>query len=109
LVTIRVDESRTILELLKSALAGGAIGLILHSGRQPEIRFVGRVEMCDVPPATFDDVEAMLRELMSSRQMREFRATGLIYFKSCFEGCALFCAAQTVGEEIHVELRKLSA
>jgi hypothetical protein len=99
----------TIPELLKTALARGAVGFILCSGRQPLIRFVKGVEMYDAQVSTLDDVEAILRQLMSSRQMREFRATGLIYFRSAFEGVALFCAAKVEGEELHVELRKLAA
>src|SRR5690242_17563242 len=106
---VPMDASLTIPELLKTALAQGARGLILWSGRQPEIPFVGRVEVCDAPTSTFDDIEAMLRQLMTSRQMREFRTSGICYFKSNFEGVALFCAAMAKGEEIRVELRKLAA
>ena len=102
-----MDGWLTIAELLKTALAKGAVGFVLCSGRHPIIRSVKGVQTYDTQPSTLDDVEAILRQLMTSRQMREFRGTGLIYFRSAFEGVALFCAAKVEGEEIHVELRKL--
>jgi hypothetical protein len=66
------------------------------------------VQTYDTQPSTFDDVEAFLRQLMSSRQMREFRATGLIYFRSVFEDVVFLGAARAEGDEIRVALRTLA-
>jgi Tfp pilus assembly pilus retraction ATPase PilT len=99
----------TLAELLKIALAHRAVGFTFQSGLQPVIRSSKGVQTYDTQPSTFEDVEAILRRLMSSRQMREFRAIGLIYFRSVFEGVVFLGAAKIEGEEIHVELRKLGA
>jgi hypothetical protein len=109
----RHDEYGTLLtitQLLRTGLAYGAVGFKLRSGRHPVIYSKKGVQTYDTQASTPDDVEALLRELMSSsRQMRQFRETGLIYFRSAFEGVAVFCAARMDGEEIRVELRRLAA
>ena len=97
----------TLAELLKTALAQGVVGFTFQSGLQPVIRSIKGVQTYDTQPSTFDEVEEMLRQLMSSRQMRQFRAAGLIYFRSVFEGVVFLGAARVEGEEIRVELRKL--
>jgi hypothetical protein len=71
------------------------------------IRSSKGIQNYDTQPSTFDEVEAILRQLMTSRQMREFRASGLIYFRSVFEGIVFLGAARIEGEEIRVELRRL--
>jgi hypothetical protein len=98
----------TLAELLKTALAHGAIGFTFHSGLQPLIRSGKGVQTYDTEPSAFEDLETIFRQLMSSRQMRQFRATGLIYFGSVFEGVVFLGAARVEGEEIRVELRKLT-
>lgn len=106
---MRMEIRFSISELLRMALAHGAVNFKLRSGRHPLISSKKGVQTYDTEPSTFDEVETVLRELSSSRQMRQFRETGLIYFRSAFEGVAFFCAAQQEGEEIRVELRKLAA
>jgi Tfp pilus assembly pilus retraction ATPase PilT len=97
----------TLAELLKTALSKRAVGFTFHSGLHPVIRSSKGIQNYDTQPSTFDEVEAILRQLMTSRQMREFRASGLIYFRSVFEGIVFLGAARIEGEEIRVELRRL--
>ena len=50
----------------------------------------------------------LLRQLMSSREVRQFRATGVAHFKSDFEGIPLLGGAKADGDDIRVELRKMA-
>lgn len=91
------------------ALANGAVSFVLCSGRHPLIRSKKGVQDYETEAWTFEDMETFLRELMGSRQMRQFRVTGLAYFRSTFGGCVLLCAARIEGEEIRLEMRRLGA
>lgn len=104
-----MDASLTISELLRTALAHGAVSFKLRSGLHPVICSKKGVQTYDTQPSTLGDVETLLRVLTSSRQMRQFRETGLIYFRSTFEDIRFLGAAIMEGDEIYVELRKLAA
>ena len=100
----------TLSELLKTALAGGAVGFTLRSGLHPVIYFAkGDQTHHDTQPSTSEDIKEILRHLMSSREMRQFRETGVVHFKCVFASIPLLGGTKTYGEEIRVELRKLAA
>jgi Tfp pilus assembly pilus retraction ATPase PilT len=97
-------------ELLKRALAGGAVGFTLRTGLHPVIYSAKGVQMYDnTQPTTSEDIEEILRQLLDSREMRQFRATGVVHFKCVFDRVPLLGGTKTDGEEVRVELRKLAA
>jgi len=99
----------TLTELFRMALAGGAVGFTLRSGLHPVIHSAKGVQTYETQPSTSEEIEEILRQLMSSREMRQFRATGVVHFKCAFEGIPLLGGTKTDREELRVELRKLAA
>lgn len=99
----------TLTELFKTALASGAVGFTLRSGLHPVIHSAKGVQTYDTQPSTSEEIEDILRQLMSSREMRQFRATGVVHFTCVFGGIPLLGGTKTDGEEVRVELRKLAA
>ena len=62
------------------------------------------------PGTTEEDLEVLLRQLMNSREIRQFRSKGEIHFKSVFEGrVPVVGDVKIEGFNIHVELRKIGA
>ena len=95
--------------MLKTALAGGAVGFTLRSRHHPIIYSAKGVQTYDTQPSSSEDIEEILRHILSSREMRQFRATGVVHFRCVFDGIPLLAGTKTDGEEIRVELRKLLA
>jgi len=104
-----MKASLTLTELFKTALASGAVGFTLRSGLHPVIHSAKGVQTYDTQPSTSEEIEDILRQLMSSREMRQFRATGVVHFTCVFDGIPLLGGTKTGGEEVRVELRKLAA
>jgi Tfp pilus assembly pilus retraction ATPase PilT len=106
----RMEALLTLTELLRTALANGAVGFTLQTGRHPLIYSAKGVQTYDTQSSTSEDIEELLRQLMTSREMRQFRAQGTIQFKSLFERhVSLHGKAKIEGDDIHVELRKIAA
>src|SRR5438093_8194829 len=99
----------SLTELLRTALANGAVGFTLRSGLHPVIYPDRGVQTCDSRPSSSEDIEEILRQLTSSREMRQFRATGVVHFRCVFETVSLLGGAKVDEEEIRVELRKIAA
>ena len=100
----------TLTDLVRTALASGAVGFTLRTGRHPVIHSTKGVQTYDTQPSTSDDIEGILRQVMSSREMRQFRATGVVHFRSIFDGrIPLLGGTRIDGKEVRVELRKLAA
>lgn len=100
----------TLTELLRTALANGAVGFTLRSGLHPVIYSDKGVQTYNSQPSTSEDIEEILRQLTSTREMRQLRATGVVHFRSVFEGAiSLIGGAKVDGEDIRVELRKIVA
>lgn len=100
----------TLNELLRTAFANAAVGFTLRSRRHPLVYSVKGVQAYDTQSSTSEDIEELLRQLMTSREMRQFRARGGIQFKSLFEGhLSLHGKAKIEGDDIHVELRRIAA
>jgi len=53
-------------------------------------------------------IEDLLRQLTTSREMRQYRDTGQIHFTCTFEGVALIGGAKRTGEEVRLELRRMA-
>ena len=100
----------TLTELLRTAFANGAVGFTLRTGLHPVIYSAKGVQMYDTQPSTSEDLEEILRQLTSSREMRQFRATGVIHFKSVFDArVPLLGGAKLEGDDTRIELRKIAA
>src|SRR5947207_9797681 len=56
----------TLTELLKTALASGAVGFTLRSGLHPVIYSDKGVQSYDSQPSTSEDIEEILRQLIHS-------------------------------------------
>jgi hypothetical protein len=96
-------------ELLRTAFANGAVGFTLRTGLHPVIYSAKGAQTYDTQPSTSEDLEEILRQLTSSREMRQFRATGVIHFKSVFEDrVPLLGGAKLEGDDIRIELRKMA-
>jgi len=104
-----MEAPLTLTELFRTALTSGAVGFTLRSGLRPVIHSVKGVQTYDTQPSTSEDIEEILRQLMRSREMRQFRATGVVHFRCVFDGIPLLGGTKTDGEEVRVELRKLAA
>jgi Tfp pilus assembly pilus retraction ATPase PilT len=97
----------TLTELFRTALANGAVGFTLSSGLHPLVYSAKGVQTYDTQRSTSEDIEEILRQLMSSRERRQFKATGVVHFRCTFDGISLFVGTKVEGEEVRVELRKL--
>jgi hypothetical protein len=105
-----MEQSLALQELLKTALANGAVGFTLRTGLHPVVYFARGVQAYDTRASTSEEIEEILRELMKSREMRQFREEGVVHCRSLFDGGAsLLCGAKLEGKDIHVELRKIAA
>jgi hypothetical protein len=105
-----MESPLTLTDMIREALATGAVGFTLRSGLQPIVHSEKGAPTHHSQTSTFDDIEATLRQLASSREMRQFRKTGVAYFRSSFEGRVLLVGgAKIEGEVICVELRKMAA
>jgi hypothetical protein len=105
-----MEASLNLTELFRTALAGGAIGFTLRTGLHPQIYSAKGVQTYDTQPSTSEDIEEVLRQLVTSRELRQLRATGVVHFKSVFDGrISLLGGAKLNGEDLRVELRKLAA
>src|SRR5262249_2011398 len=96
-------------QLLREAFAGGGLRLTVRTGRHPRGFSDRVVQAYDSQSSSSDEIDELLRQLSSSRELRELRDKGAIHFKSIFEDISLLGTAKTEGEDFHVELRKLSA
>jgi hypothetical protein len=100
----------TLTELFRTAFANGAVGFTLCTGLYPVIYSAKGVQTYDTQPSTFEEIDEMLRQLTTSREMRQLRATGVVHFKCVFESrVPLLGGAKLDGEDIRVELRKIAA
>jgi hypothetical protein len=99
----------TISDLLKTALAHGAVGFTLRSGLHPVIFSEKGVQTYDSQPSTSEDIEDLLRRFITSREMRQYRDTSVVHFRCVFESVSLLGGARRDGEEVRVELRRMAA
>jgi hypothetical protein len=93
-------------ELLRNALSSGAIGFTLRSGLCPVIYSEKGEQTHESQASTAAEMEEILRQLVSSRELRMLRSTGVIHFTSVFADIPLLGGAKTYGEQLRIELRK---
>jgi Tfp pilus assembly pilus retraction ATPase PilT len=101
-----MEPSLNLTELLGTALAGGAVGFTLRSGLHPIIYSAKGVQTYDTQKSTADEIEEALRQIVSSREMRQFRETGVVHFRCVLDGIPLVGGTRTDGGEVYVDLRK---
>jgi hypothetical protein len=106
---MRTQASPALAELLRTTLAHGAVGFTLRSGLHPVIYSEKPVQTYDTRPSASADIEEVLRRLVTSREMRQYRMTGVVHFRCIFEGVSLIGGAKLDGEEVRVELRRMAA
>ena len=99
----------TITELLSTALTQGAVGFTLRSGQHPLIHPEKGLQTYYTQPSTCEDIEEVVRHLATSREMRQYRETGVVHFRCVFEGVSLLGGARRDGEEVRLELRRMAA
>jgi hypothetical protein len=105
-----MDSSLSLNELLEQALAAGAVQFRMHTGLHPLVFSLKGVQTYDTQCVDYESIDALLRRLLTSRAMRELRTRRQIHFKSMFDGkIPLLGKAEIQGEDIHVELCKMSA
>jgi Tfp pilus assembly pilus retraction ATPase PilT len=115
-----MSASLTLTELLKEALNHGANTFTIQTGLHPLVLSAKGVQTYDTQCTTYEDVDEFLRQLLSSREMREFRSQGELHFKSVFEksvplvGIAklkkdVIKDEMLVELDVHVSLRRMSA
>jgi hypothetical protein len=98
----------TLPELLKMALASGVVGVTLRSGAAPVIYPSQCANRFAWEPSTPEEIDAMLRQLMTSREVRALRALGVVHFTCVFESVPLLGGAKVEGEDVCVELRRMA-
>jgi hypothetical protein len=104
----RMGALLTLAELLRTAFAHAAVGFTLRSGLHPVIYSEKRVQTYDSQPSASGDIEELLRQLVTSREMRQYRDTGVLHFSGVFEAVSLIGGARRDGEEVCVELRRMA-
>lgn len=101
---------KSLQEILRSAIADGAIGLTLRTGEQTVIYFAKGQRSIEETCPTNEDVNSLLRQLMKTRERRQFRERGVVHFKHAFESrVQLLCGARMEKDDIHVELRRMAS
>ena len=105
----RMEALLTITELLRTALAHGAVGFTFRSGLHPVIYSDKGVQTYDSQASSSEDIEEVVRHLATSREMRHFRETGVVHFRCIFETVSLIGGARRDGEEVRLELRRMAA
>ena len=96
-------------DLFRTALADGAVGFTLQTGLPAVTYSAKRVPVYQTKPSSSEEIEAVLRGLMTSREIRQLRTTGSVHFKANYDGTIpVLCGVKAKGDEIRVEMRKLA-
>ncbi|MDR1327681.1 MAG: type IV pilus twitching motility protein PilT, partial [Heliobacteriaceae bacterium] len=77
-------------ELLEKLVAAGGSDLHISSGLPPIIRVDGKLERCDYPPLSPDDVETLLFPMLSNEQRRRLEQEWELDFSYGIEGLSRF-------------------
>jgi len=99
----------TLNELLKTSLAHGAVGFTLRNGLQPIIYPANGPQTHGSQPSAAEDIDEILRQLMNSREMRQYRAIGVVHFRCVFDGISILGGAKIDGDAVRVELRRMAS
>lgn len=77
-------------ELLEKLVKAGGSDLHISSGLPPVIRVDGKLERCDYPPLSPDDVETLLFPMLSNEQRRRLEQEWELDFSYGIEGLSRF-------------------
>lgn len=96
-------------ELLRNVVADGDYGLTLRTGQPLVVHTTKGPRSIEAAHLTQEEVVTFLRQLMGSRGVREFRASGVTRFMVPFDGgVRLVGAARQENEQIHIEIRRMA-
>ncbi|MEI6075494.1 MAG: hypothetical protein WCS94_07980 [Verrucomicrobiota bacterium] len=106
-----MNTSSNVNEWVWQAFASGAKRFTLWTGIGTVIYSVnGEQTKDETKRATFKEVEDFLRLHLSSREIRQFRASGIVRFKSLVESSVFVVGwAKLAGNNIRVDIRKTAA
>jgi hypothetical protein len=106
-----MNASSNVNDWIRQAFASGANGFTLWTGIGTVVYSAdGDQTKDETRHATFSEAEDFLRQHLSSREMRQFRSSGIVHFKSLFEsGVSVVGWAKLAGDNIRVDLRKMAA
>jgi Tfp pilus assembly pilus retraction ATPase PilT len=79
-----MSEVLTLTDLIAEALKHGATVFKIQTGLHPMIFSAKGVQAYDTQRTSYDEVDELLRHLVSSREMREFRAGDEVHFTTVF-------------------------
>lgn len=96
-------------ELLRTVVADGDFGVTLRTGELTVVHTrTGRRTVEGAHP-THEEITVLLRRLMGSRGVKEFRDRGVSRFIVPFDGgVRLVGAARLEKDDIHVEIRRMA-
>ena len=77
-------------DLLRLVVTERAEGLSVNPGRAPAVHLRGEVHVIEGPSVSPENAESMLRSLVDTRRMREFRQLGRTEFVFTFGESARF-------------------
>ena len=99
----------TLAEILRTALSKGAVGFTFRSGLHPVIYSAIGVQTCGTQPSNLEAIDELLQQLMSSRERRQLRDTGVACFWCNIGKSHSFLGkAKIEGEELRLDLRKMA-
>ena len=90
----------TLPDLIKKALEHEARSFTIQTGLHPLVRSAKGVQTYDTERTTCEDVEALLRQLFSSRELREFRDRGECHFKTTFRQSIPLVGVATMKKDV---------
>jgi Tfp pilus assembly pilus retraction ATPase PilT len=98
----------TLSTLLEMMLAERADGLHLHPGETPVLELARNLFRISGPPIEAGDVEALLRQISSKEEFREFQSSGIVLCYHHLPGRGWFAVmAFREQAQIRLEIRSL--
>jgi Tfp pilus assembly ATPase PilU len=96
-------------DLLQLIVAERAEGLTLQTGKPPAVELQGISHTVEGPALSPENTKTLLRDLVGTRQVREFRQRDSIEFVYTYQNNAEFqVEAKIDGEHVQIELRRLA-
>jgi Tfp pilus assembly ATPase PilU len=110
-----MSEGYDMKDLLWLVVTERAEKLTLHSGQPPIIRVRGESHTLEGPALTLENADSLLRNLASTRYMREFYGRRLVAFnrKVAFshispDSAEFRVEAKLVGDDIQIDLDRVA-
>src|SRR4051812_15927706 len=104
-----MDQEQNLKKLLWNVVAEGDFGMTLRTGEPLVVHTANGPRSIEARHPSHEDIVGLLRELMGSRGVREFRTNGVTRFMVPFDGgVRLVGAARQENDGIHVEIRRMA-